>query len=122
MRRVSFDNFTITHGKQSSEKPTVLFDECLPGKYVACIYDKHWFIGNVLLSSLEHQDIRVKFMMQSNNNHFNWPRKEDLCWVPINHVLCLIKTISAQSADARGYYLSETEFNTVLELFEKFSS
>ena len=73
------------------------------------------------MTSEEDQDGQVKFMMMSAQNHINWPRRDDVCWVPVNHVLCLIETASAQSAGARGYCLSEKEFDNILKLFENFS-
>ena len=73
------------------------------------------------MTSEEDQDVQVKFMMKSAQNHFNWPRRDDVCWVPVNHVLCLIETASAQSAGARGYCLSEKEFDNILKLFENLS-
>ena len=69
----------------------------------------------------EDQDVQVKFMVKSTQNHFNWPRRDDISWVPVNHVLCLIETVSALSASARGYCLSENEFDNILKLFENFS-
>ena len=52
------------------------------------------------MSSEEDQDDQVKFMMKSSQNHFNWPHRDDVCWVPVNHVLCLIETISVKFAGA----------------------
>ena len=47
--------------------------------------------------------------------------RDDVCWVSMNHVLCLIKTVNSQSAGACGYCLSEKEFDNILKLFENFS-
>ena len=30
----------ISHGKQPAPKATVIMDDCQPGKYIACVYDK----------------------------------------------------------------------------------
>ena len=60
-------------------------------------------------------------MMKATPNHFNWPRRDDVWWVPVNHVLCLIDTVSSQSAGAPGYCLSEKMFYNILKLLEKFS-
>ena len=121
MPRVSFDDVTISHGKQPIQKATVIMDNCQPGKYNAHVYDKEWFLGIILMISEENQDVQVKFMMKSAENHFNWPRRDDVCWVPVNHVLCLIETVSAQSSGACGYCLSEKGFDNILKLFENFS-
>ena len=95
MRCVSSDDVTISHGKQSTQKSTVIMDDCQPGKYIVCVYDKEWFLGIILMTSEEDQDVQVKFMMKSTQNHFNWPRRDNIC--------------------------SEKEFDNILNLFENFS-
>ena len=40
MRRISSDDVLISHGKQPAQKATVIMDDCQPGKYIACVYDK----------------------------------------------------------------------------------
>ena len=50
-------------------------------------------------------------MMNATQNYFNWPHRDDVCWVPVNHVLCLIETVSFQSAGAPRYCFSEKGFD-----------
>ena len=59
--------------------------------------------------------------MKATQNHFNWLHRDDVCLGPVNHVLCLIKTVSSLYAGAPGYCLSEKEFENNLKLFEHFS-
>ena len=40
MRCISSDDVLISHGKQPAQKATVIMDDCQPGKYIACVYDK----------------------------------------------------------------------------------
>ena len=49
-------------------------------------------------------------MPKSQNNNINWPLRDDICWVPVNHVLYPVILLSVQLADARGYCLSNSEF------------
>ena len=107
MHRVSSDDVTILNRKPSIPRATVIMDDCEPGKYIACVYDKEWFLGIILMTSEEDQDVQVKLMMKSTQNHFHWPCRDDACWVPVNHVLCLNETVSIQSAEACGYCLSK---------------
>ena len=44
----------------TSDPPTAV-----PGAYVACVYDKNWFLGNVREASEENRDVRVNFMKRS---------------------------------------------------------
>ena len=55
-------------------------------------------------------------MMKATQNHFNWLHRDDVCLGPVNHVLCLIKTVSSLYAGAPGYCLSEKEFENNLKL------
>ena len=71
MWHVSSDDVTILHRKSSIQKATVM-DDCQPGKYIACVYDKEWFLGIILMTWEENQDVEVKFLMKSTQNHFNW--------------------------------------------------
>ena len=41
-------------------------------------------------------------------------------WTVISDVLCTFISLNVQSAAARGYCLSKTEFNKVLSLFDEF--
>ena len=50
-------------------------------------------------------------MSKSLNNNFNWPLRDDICWVPVSHILCLLfDYITLQSAGTDGYCLSNSEF------------
>ena len=112
---VLHDDVMISHRKQPTKKATVIMDDCQPGIYITCVYDKEWFLGMILVTLEEDQDVQVKFMMNFTQNHFSWPRRDDVCWVSVNYAP------SAQSSGACGYCLSEKEFNNILKLFENFS-
>ena len=63
MHHVSSDDATISPGKQPIQRTTVIMDDCQPGKYIACVFGKEWFLGIILMTSEENQDVQVKFMM-----------------------------------------------------------
>ena len=64
--------------------------DCLPGGYTACIYDDGCFIGNVIEVSDQNQDLQAKFMAKSLKNNFNWPLRNDICWVSVSHLYALL--------------------------------
>ena len=43
---VSSDDVTILHGKPSTQKATVIMEDCQPGKYIAYVYEKTMVSGN----------------------------------------------------------------------------
>ena len=58
----------------------------VPGTYFACVYDINWFLGNAIETSEENQGIKVNFTTRLvSSNAFNWPQREDICWVPVTH-------------------------------------
>ena len=78
-----------------SVKSVISLSDMIPGGYVACLFDKHWWIGNICATSEQEQeqDVQVKFMHPHGfSRNYSWPREEDLCWVPLVHIK---KTIDA---------------------------
>ena len=55
-----------------------------------------------MCSDAAHKDIEIKFMHSLCPNRFyTWPRCDDICWVPITNILCLLKTPSLTTATGR---------------------
>ena len=73
-----------------------------PGKYVACIYDNDWFIGNIVERSDINADVLVKFMKR-NGKILTWPPeiRKDECWVLLEHVICIIEAPGLHGRRAR---------------------
>ena len=124
MKRISFDddedylNTSISSLHMTPDPPAAV-----PGAYVACIYDKNWFIGNVIEASEENEDIRVNFMKRSASaTTFTWPQREDICWVPVTHILCTVTSLKVQSAAGRCYDISNMEHQHILSQFQKFTT
>ena len=45
--------------------------------------------------STEHQGIKIKVMLPSGPGvSFQWPKNDDCCWVPVQHILCHIDTLA----------------------------
>ena len=62
-----------------------------PGNFIACIYDAHWWIGNVREISEEQEDFLIDFMHPHGMAQlFYWPCSMDTCWVPEQHVIAVI--------------------------------
>ena len=124
MRRLSLDNsFTVIKlGNDYQTNISLNWEDCQPGTYIACIYDDNWYVGNIIECSEEHSDILVSFMNRNENNILSWPTgpRKDECWVPIQHVLCLINAPSAQSHRVRNYIINFDDLNKIKSLYLKF--
>ena len=76
------------------------------GQFVLCTFDAHKWVGMTSEVDTAHKDIEIKFMHPPClSRSYTWPRREDICWVPITNILCLLKTLYLITATARQYYL-----------------
>lgn len=114
MKRVSSDHdytLLIVREKPIEYEPdtnvNVAFELLLPGKYVACVYDNKWFVGNIVDRSIDNEDIYVDFMKQSSAGVLTWPTeaRRDKCWIPLHHIICVIGAPKMQGRSARCYTL-----------------
>ena len=132
MKRVSADkDFTTIrfgphpqqHAEADDESVSLQQNKFQPGKYVACIYDREWYVGTIAEYSEEHGDIYVDFMKRSKKGFFSWPpaSRRDLCWVPIQHVICVIEAPCLQGRSARSYRLSAQDEAHIHEKLPSFS-
>jgi len=73
--------------------------------FVSCLYENTRWIGHVMEIDSELTDVCVKFMHpHSPARSFNWPDRDDICWVPMVHILDKIDAPSTLSG--RQYTLN----------------
>ena len=118
MKRVSTDSI-LTKITSTSKPDGKTISDFTAGIYVACTYDGDWYIGNVMEVSHENNDVLCKFMRR-NNNSYKWPRYDDKCWVPINHIICKVESLVVQNQRARCYTVSNSEFDFISKNFSNF--
>lgn len=88
------------------------------GDYVACFYDRKWWIGSVRSKSEEHNDCEIVFMHPHGPaSSFKWPQREDVCWVPQEHILCKIQVPTTSTG--RSYHIMQTDRENVESEFQK---
>ena len=55
--------------------------------YVCCIYDSNWWIGHVLETDSNENDLRINFLHPyESSKYFYWPSRADICWIPSSRV------------------------------------
>ncbi|XP_076330752.1 uncharacterized protein LOC143236365 [Tachypleus tridentatus] len=122
MRRLSDDDVytVVTVGSSSESDATAAQigssdsnDNYQPGKYVACVYDYEWYVGNIKDRSDEHSDVLMSFMKKSRNELISWSARsrKDESWIPFKHTFCLISAPTVQGSSSRHYVLSEGDLN-----------
>ena len=104
----------MTNSKQSSQLPYLSI-----GDYVACMYDKDWYIGVIQEVCEEEGDIKVSFMHPKGpgrpENSFYWPSREDVCYVPQNDIIGYISTPKPSSKRARKFKISPMDMKLITD-------
>ena len=93
------------------------------GKYIACLYDKEWYIGCIVDRSDEEGDINVNSMKWNAQGRLSWPfimRGHTCCWVPFDNVLCIVNA-PAFHTSARFYELNTEDHQCTTRKFEAWS-
>ena len=115
-KRISGDESSVAVSVFVTEPPTerdigasqLSWSLCEPGKYVACLYDGNWWIGMIRETSEEHADVLLSFLHPHGLAvSYRWPAREDLCWVPSQHLLRYIDAPTTSSG--RQYHLSSKD-------------
>ena len=78
--------------------------------HVACLYDGHWWLGNIFDRDYDQNDVKVTFLHPHGPaKNFSWPHREDICWVPTEHIMAVVAT-------GRNYTIDSV---TAVEIAEK---
>ena len=120
--RISADvNGTLVTNATESAKILNILELCIPGKYVAAVYDQKWYAGNIVQCDKEKEDVLVNFMRadDTTGSNFQWPRKKDECWVPTEHILCILPVPA--TATRRHYRFDDDILAETEALFRKFA-
>jgi len=108
-----------TFGSHQSAVSDVLLQA---GQFVACVYDGNWWLASVIDFCPDNNDAKVTFMHPHGPAaSFFWPLTEDICWVPVPHVLCHISAPST-TASGRRYKLDNSDLSLVSESWLSFKS
>lgn len=126
MKRLSSDtDFRVAciskHATPQSSIQENEHSNILPGQFVACVYERKWYVGNITERSNENQDCLVSFMKR-NDDIFSWPNRKDCCWIPFSDVLCVISAPAPQSHGARFYKLPVAEYKKIVDRFSNIIS
>ena len=114
--RVSGDSENETQCSVDDKSREIAIESIKVGAYVACVYDRDWFVGIVLDISAEHNEVRVRFMHPKGpSKNFAWPATADCNWIPVWHILKLMSCPGTTSAGRSCRYpkaeLDEVDIN-----------
>ena len=81
--------------------------------FVSCHYDNYWQICLILEKDDHQEDSHIKFMHPHGPSpSFVQPSFKDICWVPNNHILCKIDSLTTKTG--RSYVVSEADITNIL--------
>ena len=85
-----------------------------PGSDYAYKYDNDLYFCIINYVFMEHGDVNMKFMHpKAPAKKFFWPDREDVCWIPLNHMICRVKPPS-YSSTTQYYPFDEAGIDQVL--------
>ena len=85
--------------------------------FVSCMYDNNWWIGLVQSVNIEEGDVKVNFMHPHGpNSQFHWPSRNDICYVPMDKLLCKIS--APITSTGRLYSINETDFSNIISTYQ----
>ena len=84
------------------------------GCYCGSLYDGKWYIGILTDYDEINKDYKVRFMRERGSEMvYAWPRLDDVCWVPAEHVLCIIDAPETVNS-GRTYTISDASHQQIL--------
>ena len=118
-KRVSEDqSYSIEFNLVLGKTNVVKMSDPKVSDFVVCSYDEEYWIGLVDEVNEEHNDVRVKFMHPSYPaRSFFWPKRYDICFVPIVNVACVIG--APITATGRQYKLDDKDIAAIKQLLTK---
>lgn len=85
--------------------------------YIACIYDKKWWIGKVLEVNEENNDLYIHFFHPYGPKTSFQLSKYDTVWVPVSKVLRKLTPLELTTITGRSYNITETLCNEISQIF-----
>lgn len=124
MKRINFDEdyALVIDFQQPQHRAHAPDFDIKQGRFLAAVYDKCWYIGHVAEADSENREAKVHFLHPNGPAvSFHYPKYEDVCWVPYDHVLCCIE--APILATLRGQYtLPEKTVKKITNAWKIFST
>ena len=91
-KRISNDDqFALEVDLISQPNEANLQQIAVQNKFISAAYDTNWYTGIVTEVDKDTEDALFNFMHPKGpSQFFHWPSKQDSCWIPFQHILCII--------------------------------
>ena len=86
-------------------------------RFIVCMYDDKHGLGMVMQIDIDNADVQIKFMQPHLPSiSFKWPVRDDVCWVPMPNILCMVNAPILQTVTGRNYQLEKNAICKIQEL------
>lgn len=86
------------------------------GEYVAAVYENEWYVGKIVKVDAIEGEVEIKFM-ETKNNAYQWPKREDRIWVSNANVLCTVNS-PQKTNKPKLFTFSDSDIERCSKLFE----
>ncbi|GBM23952.1 hypothetical protein AVEN_198189-1 [Araneus ventricosus] len=120
-RRISSDGKPALTFNLFNKQRTLLVKtkDLYPGYFIGYIYDNLWYFGTVNEVNAEKEGVNVKFSHPDGpSQSFFWPSREDVCAVPIPHVIAIKEPQKIMTGRTLTYQFSKECVRLVQSSFE----
>ena len=88
--------------------------------WVAAVYDRAWFIGQVTAIDNDDSEVEIKFMTKTSgkSESFKWPRREDKLWLPVARIITIIQEPTPIGKNGRSFKIDKMSEQLIEQLFK----
>ena len=110
-KRLSEDaNYGIKFNFSNQPEIIEILDDLNPGKFVISRYDEAIWLGVVCQADKDTEDVQIRFMHpQFPSQSFEWPNRDDVCWVPNVNILMTVSAPFPLTNSGRNYSLETAD-------------
>lgn len=94
-----------------SDKNETIANEITPlqeGQYVAAKYNNRIYVGKITDIDYDDHEFEISFM-ESKKDKYQWPKHEDVLWIPANDILFSVSEPTATGRSGRMFELQQID-------------
>ncbi|WAR19995.1 hypothetical protein MAR_001833 [Mya arenaria] len=106
-----------TEAVDSNKENMSVLNDIEVGSFVAAVYEKAWYIGQVEAKDDDDGDVQINFM-ENAKQMFKWPQTKECVWCDADDILCEVKTLQPSGKSMRLFKLNPDEKENIEVLFQ----
>ncbi|VDH94171.1 Hypothetical predicted protein [Mytilus galloprovincialis] len=108
----------VEEEEEELNKHTIELDKLSKDTWVAAMYERKWYIGQVVDIDENDKEVQVKFMTETGRygESFKWPKEDDIIWIKLDNILCIILSPNPSGKRIKTYTISVNELKKIEDL------